>query len=189
VTDDVAPMRTTTERSRNDREAGDVEISTLLNLLSTLALVGALIFAALQLRSGNRVREEQAAITLIESALDAVLAQPITLLAEISPHPTPEELDSFGPDVNRSIQEIAFRIETVGYLVYRRVISIESVEDLMGGMIGFWWARIKPFSERDRERTGNLRLYEWVQWLAERIEERLDGEPKEPAYSAHARWQ
>ena len=37
-----------------------MELATLLNVLSTLALVGASIFAGLQVRSGNRVRSGNA---------------------------------------------------------------------------------------------------------------------------------
>jgi hypothetical protein len=165
-----------------------LEISTLLNILSTVALVGALIFAALQVRSGNRLREEQAAFTLIDAALNAVLAQPADLLSDVSPDTTAAELDAYPPEVNRAIQEIGFRIEIVGYLVYRRVVPLQSVQELMGGMIAYWWARIRPFAERDRERTGNPRLYEWVQWLAERVSDRRTDIPSEPAYIAHADW-
>lgn|GEM_PF-6775244 len=45
-----------------------MEISTLLNIFSTVALVGALVFAGLQVRSANRTRSEQAAITIINTA-------------------------------------------------------------------------------------------------------------------------
>lgn len=165
-----------------------MDISVLLNILSTFALVGALIFAGLQLRSGNRVREEQSAVTLIEAALSTVLVQPVSLLSKISPDATAAELEAYPPEVDRAIQEIAFRIEALGYLVYRRVLSIQSVEELMGGMIAFWWARIKPFAERDRVRTENPRMYEWVQWLAERVAERRAGRQAQPAFIANAGW-
>ncbi|MDQ6931574.1 MAG: hypothetical protein M3160_00195 [Candidatus Eremiobacteraeota bacterium] len=165
-----------------------MEISTLLNILSTMALVGALLFAGLQLRSANRVRSEQAAITLIETALSAILTRPLGRIAEVSPNARAADLKAYGPDIERAIQEIGFRLETVGYLVYRRVATLESVEDLMGGMVTFWWARIKPFAERDRELTGNPRMYEWVQWLAERVADGRSGSSPEPAFLRYADW-
>jgi hypothetical protein len=45
-----------------------LELATILNLISTLALIGALVFSGLQLRASNRTRREQAAITVIQSA-------------------------------------------------------------------------------------------------------------------------
>jgi hypothetical protein len=78
-------------------------------------------------------------------------------------------------------------MEVIGYLVYRRVLPLRAVEELMGGMLTFWWARIKPFAELDRERMQNPRMFEWAQWLAERVAERRSN-ASEPAFIAHANW-
>jgi hypothetical protein len=165
-----------------------MELATLLNIVSTLALVGALIFAGLQIRAGNRVRDEQATIKLIEAALGAVLAQPATLLADVSSTVSSADVVNVSPETLRAIQETGFRLEALGYLVFVRVVSVQSVEELMGGLIALWWSRIKPYAEYERQRTGNPRMYEWVQWLAERIAERRRNEPAEPAFVAHASW-
>ena len=45
-----------------------LDLGTILNLISTLTLIGALVFTGLQLRASNRSRREQAAITVIQSA-------------------------------------------------------------------------------------------------------------------------
>lgn len=165
-----------------------MELSTLLSMLSTLALVGALIFAGLQVRSGNRAREEQNAVKLIDAALGTVLAQPASFLFELSPKAEAEDLRAYSPDAVRALQETGFRMEALGYLVYRRVLPLKTVEELMGGMIGFWWARIRPLAEQDRLKTQNPRMYEWAQWLAERVAERRSGATAEPAFVAYAGW-
>lgn len=154
--------------------APNMELATFLNVVSTFALGGALVFAGLQVRSANRAREEQNAIKLIEAALGAVLGQPT----------------SFGdsPDAARALRETGFRLEALGYLVYRRVVPIQSVQELMGGMLTMWWARIKPLAERERESTGNPRMFEWAQWLAERVIERGGGTESEPAFTSRAHW-
>ena len=163
-----------------------MELATLLNALSTLALVGALIFAGLQVRSANRAREEQNAVKLIESALGTALAQPHAFFAELSPKA--EDVGAYSPDVIRMLQETGFRLEALGYLVYRHVVPLRSVEELLGGMITLWWTRIQPLAERDREKAHNPRMFEWAQWLAERVAERRTGTESEPAFRAHADW-
>ena len=163
-----------------------MELATLLNVFSTLALVGALIFAGLQVRSANRAREEQNAVKLIEAALSTVLSLPPSFFTELST--TTEDVKGYSPDIIRSLEETGFRLEALGYLVYRRVLSLRSVEELMGGMIMLWWARIKPLAERDRQTTENPRMFEWVQWLAERVAERRAGTDSKPAFQAHASW-
>ena len=163
-----------------------MELATLLNLLSTLALVGALIFAGLQVRSANRVREEQNAAKLIDAALSAALAQQNSFFTELSPNA--EDVEAYSPEVVQMLQETGFRLEALGYLVYRRVVSLRSVEEVMGGMITLWWTRIEPLAEHDREKTQNPRMFEWAQWLAERVAERRTGTELEPAFRAHADW-
>jgi hypothetical protein len=163
-----------------------MELATLLSVLSTLALVGALIFAGLQVRSANRAREEQNAVKLIDAALSTVLAQPHSFFAELSPKA--EDVNAYSPDVARMLQETGFRLEALGYLVYRRVVPLRSVEEVMGGMITLWWTQIKPLAEHDREKTQNPRMFEWAQWLAERVAERRTGTESEPAFRAHANW-
>jgi hypothetical protein len=162
-----------------------MELAALLNIVSTFALVGALVFAGMQVRSANRGREEQNAIKLIEAALGTVLGQPASFGADAD---DAQDSSVQSPDVARALRETGFRLEALGYLVYRRVVPMQSVKELMGGMIATWWARIKPLAERERESSGNPRMFEWAQWLAERVVERGGGTESEPAFMAHADW-
>jgi hypothetical protein len=94
-----------------------MELATLLNVVSTLVLVGPLLFAGLQIRAGNRVRDEQAAVKLIEAALGTALVQPGTRIAEIPIVTSPAEVANFPADTVRVIEETGFRLEAPGYLV------------------------------------------------------------------------
>jgi hypothetical protein len=166
-----------------------MEFSTLLNGLSTLALVGALIFAGLQVRAANRARSEQAAIAVINTAQSEAWTRGLHLLFRIPPDATAEDIDGLGEDVVSTIEEIGVRLETIGYMVYRRIATIETIDEMIGGVTIFWWNRIRPFAERDRKRTHNPKSYEWVQWLAERLAERRSNGSSEPAYIRYADWQ
>jgi hypothetical protein len=44
------------------------DFASALNLVSTITLIGALVFTGLQVRAANRARREQAAVTVIETA-------------------------------------------------------------------------------------------------------------------------
>src|SRR5436853_159629 len=45
-----------------------LDFANALNLVSTVTLIGALIFTGLQVRAANRARREQMAVTVIETA-------------------------------------------------------------------------------------------------------------------------
>ena len=45
-----------------------LDFANALNVVSTITLIGALVFTGLQVRAANRARREQAAVTVIETA-------------------------------------------------------------------------------------------------------------------------
>jgi hypothetical protein len=45
-----------------------LDLASVLNVISTIAIIAALIFTALQVRQGNVKRRDQAAITLAQTA-------------------------------------------------------------------------------------------------------------------------
>jgi hypothetical protein len=148
-------------------------------LLSTLALVGAVVFAGLQVRLTNRSSRDLAAVELVRSMLSAEWMSavgPVSLLSK-------EEAAHLDRAQLIAATAIGLRLETLGYLVYRRVVPLEMVEDLVGGIARVAWARLSPWVLNDRTESGNEKSYEWFQWLAERLDERGPS-----ATPAHVRW-
>lgn len=62
--------------------------------------------------------------------MSTVLAQPESYFTDLAP-----EAQAYSPEVVRMLKETGFRLEALGYLVYRHVLPLRSVEELMGGMI------------------------------------------------------
>ncbi|HEY5048925.1 MAG TPA: hypothetical protein VII49_13000 [Rhizomicrobium sp.] len=165
------------------------ELTTVLNIISTFALIGALAFTGLQVRTANRVRAEQAALAIIHAIQSEAWARTLSILSSIPSGASAAQIDAQGPDVTRAIEEYGLRLETVGYMVFRGFIGIETIDQLLGGITAILWLRIKPWAERDRKQTANPRQYEWFQWLAERLEDRHRLlSDADPAYVRHADW-
>lgn len=159
-----------------------MDTATALSTVSSFAVVGALIFAALQVRVANRTRSEHAAITIVEAAQSEGWTKGLKHLHLIPANATADQIDSLGPEVADAIEQVGIRVETIGYMVWRGIVDIEMVDDLFGGIVVFWWSRVRPFAERDRERTSNPKSYEWFQWLAERLADRRSDGLGTPAY-------
>ena len=163
-------------------------LADALNIASTLTLIGALIFAGIQVRVANRVRAEQAALAIVDAVQSEGWTHSLSVVIHLPDNVTAEQIDGFGPQCMQAIEDYGVRIETVGYMVFRRIIAIETIEQLLGGAITLFWARVRPWVERDRKRSGSRRQYEWVQWLAERLEERGSGRTADPAYIKYVGW-
>jgi hypothetical protein len=164
-----------------------MDTATTLSAISSFAVVGALIFAALQVRVANRTRAEHGAITIVEAAQSEGWTKGLRELHRIPAGATAEQIDALGPEVADAIEQVGIRVETIGYMVWRGIVRMQMVDDLFGGIVIFWWSRIRTYAERDRERTSNPKSYEWFQWLAERLQERRAGADPLPAYERHRR--
>jgi hypothetical protein len=156
--------------------------AAVLSILSTAALVGAVVFAAMQVRGANEQRKEQVAIELVRSMQSNEWTGSVGPISRIPLHGVPH-LDATQETAATSI---ALRLEAIGYLVFRGAVSLELVDDLVGGMTRTAWDRLRPWVMKWRDDSGNQKAYEWFQWLAERMAERT--ETPIPAYRAHSDW-
>jgi hypothetical protein len=165
-----------------------LDLAAWLNIVSTVAIVGALLFTALQVRQGNVKRRDQAAVTLIQTTQSEGWTRAFELIGRLPQDVQVADIDHAGTEVARAIIEFGVRLENVGYLVYRRNVDIETVDDLIGGVTLMFWSRVKDWSIRERKRAGNPKFLEWCEWLANRISERREQRGHKPAEELYADW-
>jgi hypothetical protein len=165
-----------------------LDLSSTLNLISTLAIVGALVFAGLQVRQANQSRHDQAAVTVIQTSLSENSAHVLSLLSEIPENAPASVIESFDSEKQRVLLEFGLRLEIIGYMVYRRLVDVKMVNDLDGGVVIAYWSRAKAWAQRRRQQTGYDEFLEWCQWLAVKIEQRRAADAYKPAYVEHRAW-
>jgi hypothetical protein len=92
-----------------------LDFANLLNLVSTITLIGALVFTGLQVRAANRARREQAAVTVIETAaLSENSARFLELLSEIPEGASAAVIENLDADTRRQIFLFGLRVEVIG---------------------------------------------------------------------------
>ena len=159
-----------------------------LSLVSTIAIVVALLFAGVQVREATRARRDQAAVALMQSAQGDSWTHSMDTVSRIPAGLEAAQIELQGEAATNAIVDFAVRLETIGYMVYSRLVSLEMVDDLLGGVILMYWARARGWVVRERERTGNGKLFEWCEWLADRVGERRAARGHEPAHLKHRGW-
>jgi hypothetical protein len=165
-----------------------LDLAVWLNLISTFAIVAALIFAALQVRQGNIKRRDQASITLIQTIQSEGWTRMLELISKLPDGAQASDVDAAGAEVQRAVIDFGIRLETVGYMVFRRNVELRTVDEMIGGITLAFWARGKGWLQRERERTGTPKYAEWCEWLADRIAERRDKIGHDPAHVLYADW-
>ena len=165
-----------------------LSFADLLNSLSAMTPVGALIFTALQVRQSSQARRDQAAITMLQTALSENSARVLELLGTIPEGSVASAIDDLGVDAKHALIEFGLRLEVMGYMVFKGLVDVTTANDLAGGTILSYWARTKTWVEETRRRTGHDEFLEWCEWLATQIARRRSTRPYIPAYRQYAEW-
>ena len=160
------------------------DFANLLNLVSTVTLIGALAFTGLQVRAANRARREQTAVAVIQtSILSENSARFLELIGEIPENASSTVIDQLDSETRRQIFLFGLRLEIIGYMVHHNLINVQVVDDLAGGAILSFWSRAKNWSQERRKRIGYDEFFEWCEWLVTQIANCRKTRPYVPAYS------
>jgi hypothetical protein len=159
----------------------NLDLSTTLNLISTLTLLGALIFTGLQLRASNRARRDQAAIAVIQSAQSETWTQASDVIHRSGPA-AEANCENMDPKLELALFTVGIRLEAIGYMVFERLVNLETVDELMGGFTLIFWSRAEAWVKRRRRENADPKAFEWCEWLAMRIAERRTKARSQPAY-------
>ena len=150
-------------------------IATLVQIAQILgptAVAIGVIFGVIQIRIIERQRREQAAVVIVHSFQSGDFNRAVRQVWAIPPGTTAEELRNSPKDVEEAAVFIGTTLETIGVLVHRRVVPIDLVDDLMGDAIVNFWPRLKDWIEAMRREQSRESVYEWFQWLVDRLAER-----------------
>ncbi|MEP7014731.1 MAG: hypothetical protein ABI925_04760 [Verrucomicrobiota bacterium] len=165
-----------------------LDFASVLNLVSTAAIVCALVFTALQVRAANNARRDQAAVVIIQTTQNSTWTEALKLVSTLPENATAADIRQEGEAMERALFELSIRLEPVGYMIFCRIITLKAVDDLIGGVAMVIWSRAKEWSEEYREATNNPKFNEWVEWLADRIAERRARFHPEPAPRQYRNW-
>ena len=174
-------------RSGNRDNARLLDLSTLANLVNAIAVTAGVIFAAAQIREFRRQRRRQSMYTLVQTFQGAEFAKALHRIIDL-----PDNLDregiraKVGPEGEDAIYFVTTTWETIGVLVFQKELTLDLVDDFFSGPIIISWRKLSRYLEEIRKERQRDTLFEWYQWLAERMMERESKVPAVPAHIANA---
>lgn len=145
-------------------------ISPLLPYATLLTVIVGVIFGILTVLQWHRTRHLSAAIELVRTVQTVDFARSVQLILEL---PVGARADLVVADNQLVIAAyvVGHAFESLGVMVYYRLLPLHLVDHLIGGYVRASWARLAPYVEARRERFGVM-FGEWFQWLAERMVDR-----------------
>jgi hypothetical protein len=142
----------------------------VLQSLQTAAVIFGIGFGLVQLREIRRQKEAQAGVELLHSLQLPQTAVSVLLLHTLPDNLSGEELESKLGGRFDSVIALLAVLESLGPLVARGHVPLDMYEQFYRGATMVCWRKTRRYVEEQRE--GWPGLFEWVQWLAERMEER-----------------
>ena len=166
-----------------------MDTSTIANVATAIAVVVGLVLGILELRRARQERRERASFEVVHAIMTAHWIDSAPLVRSLDESLTPEKLQA-DRTLLQAAHSVAFILEALGYAVFKGIVLLETVDELVGGSVRVAWRKLRPYAEHERDRTGSRKSWEWFQWLAERLDERRGplGAQK-GAYELHRDWQ
>ena len=158
-----------------------------LQAIETCAVVVGVVFGLIQLRQLRLQREVQAGIELLRPLQAPAAAEALMTIHALPDGLTGDQLGKTLGDRFGSVMGVLALFESLGPLIARGHVPIEMYADSYRGVTVICWKKMRPYIE-ERRSNGWPNLFEWLQWLAERMDERTDLESDIPAFQRFKSW-
>ena len=149
-------------------------IETLANyaeILGVVSVIAGIIFAIVQLRQFRNQRTQLAAVELIRAWQTPEFTKALKTLQMLPDSAQPGSLRDQSADLENMAFVVGMFFEGVGVMVYLKLIHLDIVDDLMGGVTRVVWTKLSVWVE-DWRTERNPRAYEWWEWLNQQLDER-----------------
>jgi len=167
------------------------DLNTLANLaevFSAVVVVVGLGFGVIQIQHYRQQRRETAAFELLRSFQNAEFSRSLRVVLELAEGVRKSEMGERSATQQDAIMVVVLTFESIGVMVFRGIVPIEMVNELLGGVCVEAWKRLKNYTEESRAAQDRKTMSEWFQWLAERLEECHARDGRVAAYKEHRHW-
>ena len=163
--------------------------SAILDVVNASALCAGVIFGAYQLVELRRQHRRDAVLGLVRSFQSGDFTAALGRVNSL-----PDDADGaailrvLGQEGRDQVFLVGLTWESLGVLAFRREIDMQTIDDFFSGAIVVSWRKLHAFVEEDRRDLDRATVWEWFQWLAERMVERDRVSAPIAAHIAHRDW-
>jgi hypothetical protein len=160
-------------------------LADLAEIIGAAVVLGSVAFAIIQLSQFRRRRRDLAAIELARSFQTPEFAHALRSILSLPDDATATQVRA-DPKTEDAAMLVSLTLESVGIMVHRRIISLDMVWELMGGVVLAVWVKLHVWAGDQRERHGGEKFDEWIQWLCDQMKRHRHG--GDPAYVKYRDW-
>src|SRR2546430_15393710 len=128
-----------------------VDLSTLANVATALAVLTAVAFGLLEARRARKERAERAAFAAVQAILTPEWMKSMIVVQSIPDGSTASEIEG-DARVFAAVQAVGCILESLGSFVYARNVALSVVGGLLGGAVRLAWRKGQCYVEEGRRR-------------------------------------
>ena len=164
-----------------------MSLGLAIQALEAFAVTVGVVFGLVQLRQLTIQREIQVGVELLRTFQVPRVAEAQLALHSLPDGLTEEELKKALGEQYGAVMSMLAMLESLGPLVAQGHLPIDMYAEQYRRITVISWNKIRPYVEC-RRRDGWPNLFEWLQWLAERMEDRSHLPSNKPAFERLADW-
>jgi hypothetical protein len=163
-------------------------LASLAEIIGAVIVVGGLWFAIVQLLHYRQQRRDLAAIELARSFQSPAFANALRKVLSMPDGVSAKEMRSMDPAYEDSAIQLAITLESVAIMIHRRVIDIDIVWELMGGVVMDSWEKLGVWVYDVRVEQEQEKFAEWFEWLDTLLKRHKVEGGYEPAFRLYGDW-
>ena len=163
-------------------------VADVSQIVGTLLVIGGAVFGLVQLNEYRSQRRDTVAVEIVRSFQDAEFSHSLGLIRDLPDGITLADMRARDSMYQLAAMKIATYYESVGLLMFRRIVPFSIVRELTGGICVVAWHKLEVWTREMRSEQSHDSFAEWFQWLAERLAEQDEDKNANPAYRRYADW-
>jgi hypothetical protein len=161
-----------------------IDLPTVLDLVTALAIVAGVVFGLMELRQASRNRRHYAAADIVRTVQTQEVRRAVRRVFDLSEDADPKIIRS-DPEMLEAALAVDSACEMWGSLVFEGVVEPHMLDRMVGGWVRGTWRRLRLWVQAERVASGNPNIGEWWQWLFELLEADPDPGKAQGAYISY----
>ena len=163
------------------------DIAGIVEILGILAVAFGVWLALRQFKLLRSQRRDLAIMECARSFEDREFTEAYGLITELKQGISLDEIKALGNEYELAALRVGMKFETIGLLVYKGVVPIDAMQDLVGGAALTIWNVLETYTYQTRKVRSHPTFWEWYQWLVDRLREESSTKSI-PAFELYRDW-
>src|SRR6059058_1042103 len=126
-----------------------MDVGTIANVATAAAVITGLVFGIIEI---VHARRERGAFEVVHAMLTPEWMRSMAIVQSLPDGVPAADLEA-DPNKLEAAESVGIILETLGYSVYRRIVPLLVVDDLIGGTVRIAFRKMRGYIEYDRARV------------------------------------